>query len=152
MRISPTSMYKKVACAAVIALSLWLGGFGCSFCCATGVTDSCCQGSHEVTGNACGLQNSSGGESCCKSSLAVKKSASSEAVLVPIGIRGCSLLPAQLASLSATQRISGELVVAADISNSPIEVLNPAQAEPFIYPPVPRNRGATYLRCCVLLI
>ena len=146
MQVFPTVQLKLVA-ATIIAVSLWLGGFGCSFCCATGVTNACCQDARGLSGKV-----SCNEDSCCKPSPHINEAASDKSISPQGGLRSCSLLPTQLTSLSAEQRIIGNLAIAGDIANSLVELVNHPETAPFIYPPTPRNRGATYLRCCVLLI
>jgi hypothetical protein len=146
MQVFRTTQLKLVA-VAVVAVSLWQGGFGCSFCCATGVTDACCEGGRGLSAKA-----ECGSDSCCNPSLEVNEAASSESVSQPEGLRSCSLLPSQVTSLSAEHRISADLVPAAEVAGSQVEPYSSRQAEVFSDSPLPRNRGATYLRCCVLLI
>lgn len=146
MRISPSQFYKLV-CAAIIAITLWLGGFGCSFCCATGVSDSCCEVSKEFPVNACCQR-----DSCCKPSPSLDEAASGETISPQDGLKSCSLLPAQITSLTAEQRISSDTAFATDITSIQLEVVGYAQTEISSHPLLPRNRGATYLRCCALLI
>jgi hypothetical protein len=146
MQPSPTSQL-KLAAATIIVVMLWLGGFGCSFCCATGATDACCRDAQGLSGKV-----SCNAISCCKPSTDVNEAAPGEAISSQGGLRSCSLLPAQLTSLSAEQRISGNLALAGDVDSPQVEPVSYAQTEPFTTPPSPRNRGATYLQCCVLLI
>lgn len=146
MQASPT-IHSRLVAATIIALTLWLGGFGCSFCCATGVMDACCEDAPGLSGSS-----SSSQESCCKPPVDASETTSAETVLSPAGIKDCSLLPSQLASLSVEHRISGEMAFIADIAAPAIEIDNDTRTEALIYPPTPRNRGATYLRCCALLI
>jgi hypothetical protein len=146
MQATQTIKLKLVA-AAIIAVTLWLGGFGCSFCCATGMTDACCRDARGLS-----LQVSCNEDSCCKPSTDVDKASAGEVMSPQGGLRSCSLLPAQLTSLSAEQRISGDLAFANPVTSPLVESVRYAQTEAFTHPPLPRNRGATYLQCCVLLI
>src|SRR5215216_2970479 len=145
-----STIHLKIVATTVTALMLWLGGFGCTFCCATGVTDACCQGAHGLPGKVSSSQESRDKDSCCKPPVAASETSSGDSVLLPVGIRGCSLLPAQLTSLSPEQRISGDLAISPAIASPAVELVHYAPSKAFIYPPTPRNRGATYLRCCVL--
>jgi hypothetical protein len=111
------------------------------------MTDACCQNAQELSDQA-----TCEGDNCCCKPMADDGGASGESVSSPVGIKGCSLLPTQLISLSAEQRVSRDLALAKSITIQQVELVNRAQTEVFIYPPTPRNRGATYLRCCVLLI
>ncbi len=142
----------KARALAIIVITMWLGGFGCSFCCATGATKACCLGSQGLPGKAFYPEESCASDSCCKPSVAAEETSSGDTVSSSVGVRGCSLLPTQAVSLSAEQRVSGEQVISGDIASPTVESVNYAHTKPFIYPPTPRNRGATYLRCCVLLI
>jgi hypothetical protein len=63
---------------------------------------------------------------------------------------GCSLLPSQQAAILPHIDSDG---TDSTIPSNPFLLL-PTQTLPLVYlnPPVPMNRGGTYLRCCVLLI
>jgi hypothetical protein len=137
----------KLVAVTIIAVSLWLGGFGCSFCCATGVTDACCQDARGLS-----RKDSCNEDSCCKPSTHTNETTSDKSVSPQGGLRSCSLLPAQMTSLSAEKRISGDLTLASPVTSPLIETVEYAQIEAFTSRPLPRNRGAPYLRCCVLLI
>lgn len=152
MRAPRPSAQLKAGALAIIVITMWLGGFGCSFCCATGVTKACCLGSQGLPGKVFSSEESCASDSCCKPSGVNSETPSGETVSSPAGVRGCSLLPAQQTSLFAEQRISGEMALAGDVASPPVELVSYAHPKAFIYPPTPRNRGATYLRCCVLLI
>ena len=146
MQMFRTTQLKLVA-VTIIAASLWLGGFGCSFCCATGVTDACCEGGQRLSWKA-----DCNSESCCNVSIETNEAASGESVSQQEGLRGCSLLPSQVSSLSPEHRISADLALAVDLASPQVALTTSAQTEVFTESPLPRNRGATYLRCCVLLI
>lgn len=146
MQVFQTTHLKLVA-VTIIAISLWLGGFGCSFCCATGVTDACCEDERGLSGKA-----DCDSDSCCKPPNAVNEDAYGESVSQQGGLKSCSLLPSQATSLSPEHRISAVLAFAIEIASPHVELASIAQAEVFTDSPLPRNRGATYLRCCVLLI
>lgn len=142
----------KAGALTVIALTLWLGGFGCSFCCAAGVNDACCRAPRWPVGESSSSQDICAEDSCCKPSASLSAIPSGEIALSATGVSGCSLLPAQPVSHSAEQRITGELAGTTVMPGPAFELTSFTETDIFTYPPSPRNRGATYLRCCVLLI
>lgn len=139
-----SSMRMKFSCLAVIILAMWLGGFGCALCCATGVTESCCL--DERNSAACGVK------SCCAKAESKGAPASEDAISPLPGVIGCSLLPDQTRSLAPLTRVSTDLPDGVQAIDSSIANIDHARIPPFIDPPSPLNRGGTYLRCCVLLI
>lgn len=143
--IKPPTMPMKSACLSIIALIMWLGGFGCAFCCATGLTDSCCL----KEGNAF---SDSTEKACCRQATKKNASESREAISRSEGAIGCSLLPDQSRSLAPLPRVSNDIFDSVQALDCPLAVLDYSRVEPIIDPPPPLNRGGTYLRLCVLLI
>ena len=138
-------MRMKFSCLAIIALTMWLGGFGCALCCATGVTESCCLADRNSASD-CGVK------SCCSQDEPAGASGSGEAISQLPGVLGCSLLPDQTRSLAPLTRVSTALPDGIQAINSPGAIIGDLRIAPSIDPPLPLNRGGTYLRCCVLLI
>jgi hypothetical protein len=153
------SIYKKIGSLAVVVVTLWLGGFGCSLCCVTGATDSCClneKSSAQATTPASettSCDTASVECSCCKPSKADGKTSFTGTSIQEEGGLGCSLLPSQIDGVTAPTK-SKHVALAIQIElPSSTHVLNPYTRAAFVTDaPSPRNRGGTYLRCCVLLI
>jgi hypothetical protein len=154
------SVYKQFSSLAVIMVTLWLGGFGCSLCCVTGATDSCCLNEHKASTQAItfalettSCDTASAECSCCKPSKADVKIAFSDTSIQSEGGVGCSLLPSQIDGVTASAKAA--YLAPAPQVGLPIftQILNPQTREAFVTDTLlPRNRGGTYLRCCVLLI
>jgi hypothetical protein len=156
---SPTRL--KVASLTLLALILWLGGFGCSLCCATGITKACCL---EQRGNSnqmsapvveVSLGDASSSEhSCCQLSTSVTNTILAETILRPVGSKACSLLPTNMVSTTKLERPNDGLIIESGITNpSPsLDTIAQARTAFVIDSPLPLNRGGTYLRCGVLLI
>ena len=146
----------KLGSIVVIAVTLWLSGFGCSFCCATGVTDSCCPGNASTLTQASAsdqtyCNSSSDDGCCCKPSVAISESVVSDRIIQGKGAIGCSLLPSQLEGIASHLRLADELALHGGLPESPY-INSQIRTNPPIDAPLPHNRGGTYLRCCVLLI
>src|SRR5262245_3859222 len=89
------TVYNRVFASAVILITLWLGGVGCSFCCASTDRDSCCL--RESKSRSSTLANSSTCDtgsscSCCKSQT-IQRQRQNDAAIDNHGLVGCSLLP-----------------------------------------------------------
>jgi hypothetical protein len=145
-----TPIKLKFVCQAVIAMFLWLSGFGCALCCATGLTKSCCldktkAGIQSETKNDCAESG------CCKQAKRKISSPRAETALQSASEIGCRLLPNQTPSLIGAQRATDAAFQEAptDASLAVFYSLRPSR---FVEPPSPLNRGATYLDCCALLI
>jgi hypothetical protein len=158
MLLSSASTYKRIGSLAIVSVILWLGGFGCSLCCATGATDSCCLNGHQsparATAPAAGATSCDAGAacSCCKSGRAERRIALTGEAIGREGALGCSLLPNQVEGVTVHVRATDALATVAEL---PAPLFNPcgnARTASLIEPPPPLNRGGTYLRCCVLLI
>jgi hypothetical protein len=143
--LKPSPMRMKFCCLALVALSMWLGGFGCALCCANGVTESCCLDERN-SATACGEK------SCCSPVEGKGASRFEDAISQLPGVIGCSLLPDHTRSLAPLTRVGTELPDQIQAINSSLEIILDLRVAPSIDPPLPLNRGGTYLRCCVLLI
>lgn len=135
----------KVSCLAVIALTMWLGGFGCALCCATGVTASCRLDQRNPSPDY-------GAKSCCSQAESDCASGTEEAISQRPGAMGCSLLPDQSRSLAPLPRVNNDLHDGFETINPLSAVIGYTGVATTIDPASPRNRGGPYLRCCVLLI
>jgi len=154
-----TSVYKKVSALALIALTLWLGGFGCSLCCTTGATDSCCLDSHRApaqpTASNSGVTSCDSGPdecSCCKTSTADSNTSLTETAIRREDAIGCSLLPNRIEGVTAQVRVENALALQGGLPISLLVIYSPIRTKSLLETPPPLNRGGTYLRCCVLLI
>jgi hypothetical protein len=158
MRLSSASTYRRIGSLAIIAVILWLGGFGCSLCCATGATDSCCLNRHQSSAQAAtpetGATSCDAGAacSCCKSRRAERRNASTNEAIGREGAIGCSLLPNHVEGMTVHVRASDALAAQAELPASVSIPCGPARTVSLLETPPPLNRGGTYLRCGVLLI
>src|SRR5438128_91750 len=92
MHLSSFLDIKKIGSLAMILVTLWLGGVGCSSCCATGLADACCDGSHKGQ-FSCATENektasceaSPTERSCCQKSSQSSKNVSTGAVIKSLG-------------------------------------------------------------------
>lgn len=152
------SSYKQIGSLAVIAVILWLGGFGCSLCCATGATDSCCLEGHQSTARAtapaAGATSCDAGTacSCCKSRRAERRIDLTDEAIGRKGALGCSLLPNRLEGVTVHVRAADALSAQAELPTLLFIPGGLARTSSLLETPPPLNRGGTYLRCCVLLI
>ena len=152
------SSYKQIGSFAVIAVILWLGGFGCSLCCATGATDSCClegrRSTARATAPAAGATSCDAGAacSCCKSRRAELRVALTDEAIGRERALGCSLLPNQVEAVTVHIRATDALAAQAELPAPLFISSGLARTASFLETPPPLNRGGTYLRCCVLLI
>lgn len=137
---------KPISCLAVVLLTLWLSGFGCAFCCSTGLGNHCCKGNE----SDCATEAKA---DCCKSekkSCALTETTGDAFSSLPEA--GCPLLPNQTPSEFRQSHLINLIAVVL-----PVAPFMP-QLEMDKYPPVftnsllPANRGSTYLRGCVFLI
>ena len=142
---NPSTMLMKGVCLSIIGLTMWLGGFGCAFCCATSLVDSCCLNRRDIS---VGCTE----KACCKQATKKNASESREAISKSDGAIGCSLLPNQSRNLAPLPRVSDNLSYGVQALDSPLAFLSDSLVGPRPNPPSPLNRGGTYLRLCVLLI
>lgn len=141
-----SSAFRNVSCLAIVALMLWLGGFGCALCCSTGTTDLCCTGGQSTcNGPASEVID------CCKQTGEQCAASDTDSISKPID-GSCSLLPNQAASIltlsSATILFAAVVQTQQFVSRLETDAHNPVYARSML----PANRGSTYLRCCALLI
>jgi hypothetical protein len=152
------STYKRISCLAVVAVTLWLGGFGCSLCCATGAADSCCLDGHQsparATARTAGATSCDAGAacSCCQSRRAERQSAQTDEAIGREGALGCSLLPNRLEGVTVHLTATDALVAQAELPTRLFVADGLARTTSLLDTPPPLNRGGTYLRCGVLLI
>jgi hypothetical protein len=142
----PSAVFKKVSCLAIVALMLWLGGFGCALCCSTGTTDLCCTGEQSTcSGPASQVSD------CCKRAGEQCAASNTDSISQPPD-GSCSLLPNQAASIltvsSSTSLFAAAIQHHQFIPKPDIDAHTPVYARSLLL----ANRGSTYLRCCVLLI
>lgn len=162
MRSSSKSIRTKTCCLAVVALVLWLGGFGCTLCCATGLTDACCiEGPGVAETCSSSLRSASRAasraatteHSCCQRAKCKDTDSRTTEISRTAGVKGCSLLPNQAVSLGVVSQITDHSFATSLASDSPLALERTARpADHIIPPPLPLNRGGTYLRTCVFLI
>jgi hypothetical protein len=130
---------KSISVSALIALTLWLNGLGCSLCCATGASNV-----SALMTSACVTPD------CCRHAQPNSTPTSTESISGTTTI-GCSLLPSQEPATMPhvpDDQTDAPAVAATFVATfhdyiQPVYTLND---------PLPLNRGGTYLRCCVLLI
>lgn len=152
------SAYKSIVSLAVIAVTLWLGGFGCSLCCATGATDSCCLKEHHASARATISATSAASCdagaacSCCKFQKVGSQAALTDTTIGREGAIGCSLLPNRIEGVTAQVRIADTLTTQSELPAPLFVLYSPGRTASLREAPPPLNRGGTYLRCCVLLI
>lgn len=154
MFLSLASTYKRTGSLAIVALLLWLGGFGCSLCCAADANEICCLTKHHSSAQAADATscNASATCSCCKSAQAERQMALTGDAFGREGAIGCTLLPNRLEGVTAQFRIADTLALQSELP--PLFFTLNSAARPASLPDAspPLNRGGTYLRCCVLLI
>jgi hypothetical protein len=173
-----TQFHKKLHGFTLIAVILWLSGFGCSFCCIQGaVTDHYEPGIVSYTPSTPSANETQASqESCPKEELDCCKKrvgrpaeqANSQPIVLqeseaksgptplrisqPAGVVRCSLLPKHIPSLMIAPSSFDNLDVEAEPINSTFATIAESSKLEFIHPVLPHNRGGTYLRCCVFLI
>jgi hypothetical protein len=151
------SAYKRIGSLAVIAVTLWLGGFGCSLCCATGATDFCCLDQHRssvraTTSGAGAASCSAVACSCCRTSRADRKSDPNGNTIQPEGAIGCLLLPNRVEGVTVQLRVDDAFACQGEPPAPLFALYTPTRTASLREAPPPLNRGGTYLRCGVLLI
>lgn len=155
---SLASSYKRIGSLVVVAVILWLGGVGCSLCCASGASDSCClnenQSAARATAPATGATSCEAGAtcSCCRFRRGDRQAALTGEAIGREGALGCSLLPNQVEAITAPARATDALVAQSDLALRLFVSSGLSQTTSLLGPPLPLNRGGTYLRCGVLLI
>jgi hypothetical protein len=159
MHLPGLTGFKKIGSLAIILVTLWLGGVGCSSCCATGLADACCTGSHKGQ-FSCASENekvtsceeSSSEKSCCQKPFQRNKNASTGAVIQSLGSIGCSLLPAHIEAFTSSFSGIGEFPLQSEVPTLPLAL--PVLPRTIFNSDTPliRNRGGTYIQHCALLI
>jgi hypothetical protein len=168
-----SQFHKQVSSFALIVLTLWLSGLGCSMCCIRDVATTHCE-IEQVA--AIRPTPSVSQESCQKAELdCCKKSVSKPAkelssrstelriteaksarMLLQISqlsdVVGCSLLPKHIPSLPVAPQSYDNLDVEAEPVPSTFTAITHLNEPQFLPPILPHNRGGTYLRLCVFLI
>lgn len=155
MFLSLALFHKRIGSVAIIAITLWLGGFGCSLCCVTGATDSCCLDEHKLAASTIDVTSCDSGSdecSCCKTSRDDSKTALTDTAIQREGTIGCSLLPSRIEGVTVQVRATDALLMQDGLAATPIFFYSPTRTVSLLESPQPLNRGGTYLRCCVLLI
>ena len=142
----------KIACLATVLLTMWLGGFGCSLCCATGLTESCCLNKSKTITQQASSKTACAESGCCKRAKREIAPSSAETALRSADEIGCRLLPNQSASLTVAERATNDRAIQGAALNALTLLGTGFHPSRIIDPPLPRNRGATYLQCCALLI
>ena len=163
MQVIASQIYKKVICSAIISLTFWLGGFGCSACCATE------KNAPFDTEQISSKQNPSSAEACCHGSNCcqkpAKKSAASSQISIEsegksaeslianeAGVVGCSLLPKNALGMTSSPRFTDGADVEVETTIPALALVAQLRDAEFTRPLLPQNRSGTHLRCCVLLI
>jgi hypothetical protein len=135
---------KQINCLAVVLLMLWLSGFGCAFCCSTGLGNHCCSSQQ----NSCATEVEA---DCCKPEKQHRASTDGDAIS-SLPDAGCPLLPSQAPSEFNQSKVTN--LFAATLPVTPIisQLEMDKYAPVFTHALLSANRGSTYLRCCVFLI
>jgi hypothetical protein len=151
-------IFKKVGSLAIILVTFWLGGVGCSSCCATGLADACCTGSHtaqthSVIDNevASSCEESSTEKSCCQKPQS-DHTDSTGTVIQSLGNVGCSLLPARIEAFISSVSSVDELPLQSEVPALPLALPVLPRTVFNSDTSLIRNRGGTYIRHCALLI
>ena len=138
----------RLRCLALITLVLWTGGAGCLLCCAGSLIGEDCHKFGPPSSSGATAETACASHDCCALDESGSESATvSEPTVAP----ACCLLagrpnPAafpryhQVAGLLLQERVTSPELHG---STEPVDVLPDA---------APRNRGSTYLFCCVFLI
>ena len=137
----------KCYCLVIVALTLWLGGFGCALCCAGQITESCCP--DQV--NKCqmtSLEAERGGSICCAKPQ--RRTDSTDVITRPECVKACNLFHERTPSLIATSQSTDDSV--AEVNESQRPPLSFLCSTQFVTPSLPHNRSGTYLRSRALLI
>ena len=137
----------KCYCLVIVALTLWLSGFGCALCCVGSTTESCCSERINIC-QATSSDTERGESSCCAKPQ--RCADSTEVITQPECVKACNLFHERTLSLAATsQTTDGSAAEINELQYPSLSVLAEAR---FVTPSLPRNRSGTYLRSCALLI
>jgi hypothetical protein len=135
---------KQLSCFAVILLTLWLSGFGCAFCCSTGLGNHCCTSQQ----NICGAETQA---DCCKPEK-MQSASTNEPVFSSLPDVGCPLLPNQTPGEFRQSNLTNLGVAIASVTPFILQPKAIKYAPVSTHSMLPANRGSTYLRCGVFLI
>jgi hypothetical protein len=141
MYVAWSTISKKIGTLALIALALWLNGFGCSLCGLSCAMDD--SASVEAAPRDCCTE-----ESCKPPTVDVGRNLE-DTLSAPQQI-GCSLLPKQEAAI--LPHVDCDVTISTLPSNPLLLLQAKTLPATSLDPPIPLNRGGTYLRCCALLI
>jgi hypothetical protein len=135
---------KPISCLAVVLLTLWLSGFGCAFCCSTGLGNHCCSSQQ----NSCATKAEA---DCCKPEKQQGASTDGDAIS-KLPNANCPLLPSQTPSEFRQSQVTSLLAAILPVTPFIPQLETDKYAPVFTNSLLPTNRGSTYLRCCVFLI
>ena len=161
----------RVNCLTLIVMMLWLGGFGCSTCCATepAMTRGELAQSPAVEPSQPAESSPTGclqERDCCKPqsvanplsattkqiSDASKSEAMTLAISAPSSVAACSLLPKHAAGFVTVKSSPENSDVQAAQGTLSFVPSDESKHQPSVPVPLLHNRSGTYLRCCVFLI
>ena len=174
MQVRVSQIFKKVVCLTIISLTLWLGGFGCSTCCASDLGKA--QADNEKlsfkekpssTESTSSIKYSCHESNCCQQPL--QESAATSPVIDPnislttaqavelhlaqeTGVVGCSLLPKNAQGITSSSRLMDGIETVAATTIPAFPLLAQLRDAEFARPLFPQNRSGTHLQCCVFLI
>lgn len=159
MGLLALSGFKKIGCLSLILVTLWLGGVGCSSCCATGLADACCASSHTTQLPSDGTSEATAScegspteKSCCQQPRQSAKKDSTDTIIQSQGSIGCSLLPARLEAFTSSVSGIDDLPLQSEGSTFALSLPVPPQRGFKSDSLLIRNRGRTYIQHCSLLI
>lgn len=174
MHLRALQLFKKLTCLAIISLTLWLGGFGCSACCAselgkvradndrlsfkpktssTASTSPAEDGSHEAHCCQKPSKKSAVTSEVTSSHVATPTAQSSEFhIAQETGVIGCSLLPKNALGITSSPRLVDGIETIAETTSPVIPLMAQLPEAEFARPLFPQNRSGTHLRCCIFLI
>jgi len=142
-------------------LALWIAGTGCLLGCERGAQaahKTAREGAEVVSEEVCGSKNSHG---CCHTQGSVKESSPAEKVLNPKAqvayvpedfgpMMGCPFATSRVAVMTKARDDASPFVLL--MRPTPSQPLAVDKLNGFSASLLPRDRGHTYLRCCVFLI
>lgn len=174
MHLRAAQLFKKLTSLAIISLTLWLGGFGCSACCAselgkvqaendrlsfkhktssTASTSPAEDGSHEAKCCQKPSKESAATSEVTSSNVATPTAKSSEFhIAQESGVVGCCLLPKNAQGMTSFLRLIDDVETATETMIPIFPLMAQLPKAEFARPLFPQNRSGTQLRCCVFLI
>jgi hypothetical protein len=168
-----SQFHKRVSSFALVVLTVWLSGLGCSMCCIRDVATAHCEieqvAAVQPTPTVAQVSCQKAELDCCKKPVSkpAKKSSprsaewritEAESAEMPLqisqssGVVGCSLLPKHIPSLPVAPQYVDNLDVEAEPVPSTFTTITHLNEPQLLRPILPQNRGGTYLRLCVFLI